>query len=69
MDFSAFFTQYRNRYSLKSVAFSGDIILITTTGNYLIPDFYIMFLCIPFFIAVLFIPKTCHNEIFLRKEK
>ncbi|API85835.1 MFS transporter [Francisella uliginis] len=32
-------------------------LLITATGNYLIPAFYIMFLCIPFFIAVLFIPK------------
>ncbi|AEB27860.1 MFS transporter [Francisella hispaniensis] len=32
-------------------------LLITTTGNYLIPALYIMFLCIPFFIALLFIPK------------
>ncbi|QIW09148.1 MFS transporter [Francisella sp. LA112445] len=32
-------------------------LLITATGNYLIPAFYIIFLCIPFFIAVLFIPK------------
>ena len=33
-------------------------LLITTTGNYLIPAFYIMLLCIPFFIALLFIPKN-----------
>ncbi|WP_235842391.1 MFS transporter [Cysteiniphilum halobium] len=32
-------------------------LLITATGNYLIPAYYIMLLCIPFFIASLYIPK------------
>ncbi|MED7819993.1 MULTISPECIES: MFS transporter [unclassified Francisella] len=39
-------------------------LLITTTGNYLIPGFYIMFLCIPFFIALLFIPKNISERNF-----
>lgn len=49
-------------FNISVSLFGGTVaflmtLLITTTGNYLIPAFYIMFLCIPFFIALLFIPK------------
>ncbi|OIN83075.1 MFS transporter [Francisella sp. TX07-6608] len=49
-------------FNISVSLFGGTVaflmtLLITITGNYLIPAFYIMFLCIPFFIALLFIPK------------
>ena len=59
----------RNRNSGFGISFNTSVslfggttaflmtLLIITTENYLIPALYIMFSCIPFFIALLFITK------------
>ncbi|WP_237392184.1 symporter, partial [Francisella tularensis] len=58
-------------FNISVSLFGGTVaflmtLLITTTGNYLIPAFYIMFLCILFLLLYYSFQKAYKNSYFLK---